>query len=107
MFRWQPKSRSGSNSVSRMKSSSHARASNFIPVSGIALGAAAISLVTFATAAAEPSQPLTPQEERASFRLADPALTIELAAAEPEVLSPVAIAFDPDGRLLVAEMFDY
>ena len=39
--------------------------------------------------------------------LADPALTIELVAAEPEVTSPVAIAWDEDGRLYVAEMIDY
>ena len=39
--------------------------------------------------------------------LADPALTIELVAAEPEVASPVAIAWDEDGRLYVAEMLDY
>ena len=39
--------------------------------------------------------------------LADPNLTIELVAAEPEVTSPVAIAWDEDGRLYVAEMIDY
>ena len=39
--------------------------------------------------------------------LADPDLTIELVAAEPEVTSPVAIAWDEDGRLFVAEMIDY
>ena len=43
----------------------------------------------------------------AAFVLADPALTIELVAAEPEVTSPVAIAWDEDGRLYVAEMIDY
>ena len=39
--------------------------------------------------------------------LADPELTIELVAAEPEVASPVAIAWDEEGRLFVAEMLDY
>ena len=39
--------------------------------------------------------------------LADPDLTIELVASEPEVTSPVAIAWDEDGRLYVAEMNDY
>src|SRR6185503_16236523 len=57
--------------------------------------------------AAEPSLPLAPQEERTSFRLADERLTIELVAAEPNVVSPVAISFDADGRLFVAEMLDY
>jgi len=43
----------------------------------------------------------------AAFVLADPALSIELVAAEPDVTSPVAIAWDEDGRLYVAEMRDY
>src|SRR5437867_612661 len=83
------------------------KSTNFIYTVGIVLRAALISLSTVAAVAAEPSQPLTPREEHASFRLADPPLIIELAAAEPEVLSPVAIAFDGDGRLFVAEMLDY
>jgi len=48
-----------------------------------------------------------PGEERSALVLADPALTIELVAAEPEVASPVAIAWDEEGRLYVAEMLDY
>jgi putative membrane-bound dehydrogenase-like protein len=51
--------------------------------------------------------PRPPREEQAAFVLADPALTIELVAAEPEVASPVAIAWDEEGRLFVAEMLDY
>ena len=39
--------------------------------------------------------------------LADPLMQIELVASEPEVTSPVAIAWDEDGRLYVAEMLDY
>ena len=50
---------------------------------------------------------LSPREEAATFRLADPRLTIELVAAEPQVASPVAIAWDADGALYVAEMIDY
>ena len=50
---------------------------------------------------------LTPAEELASFRLADQQLKVELVASEPDVISPVAIAFDADGRLFVAEMIDY
>lgn len=46
-------------------------------------------------------------EERASFRLADPALMIEPVASEPQVQSPVAIAWDADGAMYVAEMSDY
>jgi putative membrane-bound dehydrogenase-like protein len=51
--------------------------------------------------------PLTPDEELATFRLADPRLTIELVAADPQLDSPVAISWDEDGRLFVAEMIDY
>ena len=47
------------------------------------------------------------REEQAAFVLADPELTIELVASEPEVASPVAIAWDEEGRLFVAEMLDY
>jgi putative membrane-bound dehydrogenase-like protein len=53
------------------------------------------------------SPPRPPREEQASFVLADPQLTIELVASEPDVASPVAIAWDEDGRLFVAEMLDY
>ena len=50
--------------------------------------------------------PLSPQQSLEHLRLA-PGLTIELAAREPEVIDPVAIAFDEDGRMWVVEMTDY
>src|SRR5580765_4688198 len=67
----------------------------------------ALLVVVSAYGVEGPSQPLTPAQEKASFRFADERLTIELVAAEPDVVSPVAIAFDADGRLYVAEMLDY
>lgn len=49
---------------------------------------------------------LTPEEEAKSFIL--PAgLHAEVVAAEPQVEHPVAIAFDPRGRMWVAEMRGY
>ncbi len=42
-----------------------------------------------------------------ALRLADPSLTVELVAAEPAVASPVAVAWDEQGRLYVVEMTDY
>ena len=36
-----------------------------------------------------------------------PGFRIELVAAEPEVVSPVALAFDERGRMFVAEMPEY
>src|SRR5262249_59409733 len=66
-----------------------------------------VVFVASANADDHPVAPLTPSEERATLRLAHPGLTIELVAAEPDVVSPVAIAWDEDGRLFVAEMTDY
>jgi putative membrane-bound dehydrogenase-like protein len=50
--------------------------------------------------------PLSPAESLKAFRPA-PELKIEIVAAEPEVVSPVSIAFDEEGRLWVVEMSDY
>src|SRR5438132_2079476 len=49
-----------------------------------------------------PNKPLSPEETLATFRL-EPGLRIELVAAEPTVVDPVAIAFDEHGRMFVAE----
>jgi putative membrane-bound dehydrogenase-like protein len=59
--------------------------------------------------AAEPAGqggPLAPAQALRQFRIA-PGLRIELVAAEPEIESPVAMAFDEDGKLWVVEMRDY
>jgi putative membrane-bound dehydrogenase-like protein len=52
------------------------------------------------------SAPPSPQQARATLRTR-PGLAIDLVAAEPLVGSPVAIDFGPNGRLWVAEMYDY
>jgi putative membrane-bound dehydrogenase-like protein len=59
------------------------------------------------TADAPRETPLAPQEELDTFQLADPRLTIELVASEPQLDSPVAVSWDADGRMYVAEMIDY
>src|SRR5205809_5254850 len=64
------------------------------------LGATAIAAESYAS-------PLSTQQERSAFHFADENLTAELVAAEPDVVAPVAIAWDADGRLFVAEMTDY
>ncbi|MBI4584827.1 MAG: c-type cytochrome [Planctomycetes bacterium] len=51
-------------------------------------------------------RPLSPEEAVKSFRTA-PGFEVELVAAEPDVVDPVAMAFDADGRIYVAEMLDY
>lgn len=64
-------------------------------------------MLLMALATAGFASPLSPEQERSSFRLADPRLTIDLVAAEPDVRAPVALAWDADGRMFVAEMTDY
>src|SRR6184192_3162997 len=48
----------------------------------------------------EPDQAVSTFQIKKGFRL-------ELVAAEPLVVDPVAMAFDEDGRLFVVEMRDY
>jgi putative membrane-bound dehydrogenase-like protein len=52
------------------------------------------------------SLPLSPQQSWSLLK-AKPGFAVDLVAAEPLVASPVAIDFGPDGRLWVAEMYDY
>lgn len=56
---------------------------------------------------AEDKSPLKPQDELASFELADESLHIELVVSEPNIVSPVAIAWDAGGAMYVAEMHGY
>ena len=59
-------------------------------------------LINAAAIAAESSEsPLSPAEELTTFHFADSNLTAELVAAEPDVVAPVALAWDADGRLFV------
>src|SRR5690242_13214454 len=56
--------------------------------------------------AAQPVPLLSPEEEASTFNL-PPGFRAEVVAAEPMVEHPVAMAFDPDGQLFVAEMRGY
>src|SRR6516225_3260355 len=53
-----------------------------------------------------PVGPLSPREELATFRVPK-GFRVELVAAEPQVVDPVAMAFDEDGRIFVTEMRGY
>ncbi|NOY43122.1 MAG: c-type cytochrome [Planctomycetes bacterium] len=64
------------------------------------------AIATAAEETIERAKPLEPVEALKSFVLA-PGLRIELVACEPEVVDPVSIRFDEDGRLWVVEMRDY
>ncbi len=50
--------------------------------------------------------PTSPEKAVATFSVR-PGFHVELMAAEPLIMSPVAMAFDEDGRLYVVEMIDY
>ena len=50
--------------------------------------------------------PKEPKDAIATFKLA-PGFKIELAASEPSIRSPVAVDFDEDGRMYVAEFPEY
>lgn len=49
---------------------------------------------------------LSPEKSLQSFRLSED-FHVELFAAEPNVVDPVDMAFDENGRIYVAEMIDY
>ncbi len=63
--------------------------------------------VVASEAPAKVASPVSPDESLQYFVLADDELEIQIVAAEPEVVDPVAIRFDEDGRLWVVEMRDY
>src|SRR5882724_2105076 len=49
---------------------------------------------------------MTPQESLQAMHLSED-FHVELFASEPDVMSPVEMAFDEDGKVYVAEMMDY
>lgn len=72
----------------------------------VTAGWAALLLSLSQAGAAEPFRPLTPPQALAAFQL-EPGLKIELVAAEPMVVDPVAFAFDEKMRLYVVENRGY
>ncbi len=54
-----------------------------------------------------PRVPPTPPEKAAATCKVRPGFHVELMAAEPLIVDPVAMAFDENGRLYVVEMRDY
>jgi putative membrane-bound dehydrogenase-like protein len=53
-----------------------------------------------------PAPILTPEQELKTFKL-PPGFQIELVAAEPMVEEPIALTFDPEGRIYVVELRAY
>jgi putative membrane-bound dehydrogenase-like protein len=75
-------------------------------IGALVLIVAACALAADPTPGTQPAGPLTPREELATFK-APKGFRVELVASEPDVIDPVAMAFDEDGRLYVAEMRGY
>ena len=75
---------------------------------GIALQALCLTLVllTLLSCGGGTSPPYSAEEALQTFRLPQ-GYRIELVASEPTICDPVAMAFDPQGRLFVLEMGDY
>jgi putative heme-binding domain-containing protein len=74
----------------------------------------AISLLTVAQAddfiprrqTKPPGPPLSPQEAMAKMTV-PPGFNVELVASEPDIVNPVAMAFDERGRVWITESFEY
>jgi putative membrane-bound dehydrogenase-like protein len=62
--------------------------------------------MTLSSACRGSGPPYSPEKSLKSFQLPE-GFRIELVAAEPEVIDPIAMAFDERGRLFVVEMGDY
>src|SRR5207237_6404669 len=52
------------------------------------------------------TDPLSPEQERASFRL-PPGFEVQLVAAEPDIGKPMNMAFDARGRLWITQSREY
>ena len=67
---------------------------------------AGLALVSWRSDGEVRDHALPPDDALKTFRL-EPGLTIELAAAEPLTIAPVALSFDEAGRMFVAENRGY
>lgn len=77
-----------------------------VVVAGLESGAAPAASKNAGETPAPHSQPLSPEESAKKWHVRE-GYRIELVAAEPVVLDPVAFDWDDQGRLWVIEMADY
>jgi putative heme-binding domain-containing protein len=67
---------------------------------------ATLALPVEASPPVAPTEALTPEEERAKFKL-PPGFDIQLVASEPQIQKPMNLAFDTRGRLWVTHSVEY
>lgn len=67
---------------------------------------ASFGLRADASPSVAPTEALSPEEERANFKL-PPGFAIQLVASEPEIQKPMNMAFDTRGRLWVTHSVEY
>jgi putative heme-binding domain-containing protein len=67
---------------------------------------ATLGLPVEASPPVAPTEALTPEEERAKFKL-PPGFDIQLVASEPQIQKPMNLAFDTRGRLWVTHSVEY
>src|SRR5258706_8019583 len=82
----------------------------FVAAAGLLAGAPGGELAkqqpNYHTKEIPPAPVLTAEEEQKTFKL-PPGFRIELVAQEPMVEEPIALTFDPDGRIYVVELRAY
>ncbi len=83
---------------------SHCGSSKALFLIGVVLVSASADVRAAAPPVGAPA--MSPQESLQQI-VVDPGLRVELVACEPNVIDPVAMRFDEDGRLWVVEMREY
>src|SRR5438874_10125022 len=78
---------------------------NFVALAALAIAPVA-SRAQSPIAVKKLTSPLTPEQSLVALKV-EPGMRVEIAAAEPLVADPIAIAFDERGRMFVAEGRDY
>src|SRR5262245_53052481 len=72
----------------------------------LAAGARAQTLVIPHRQDRVPNRPLSPEESIEAMTV-PPGFAVELVAAEPDIVNPIAMAFDDRGRIWVTESLEY
>lgn len=77
-----------------------------LPILGIALNPLSVFAQDIYDSQAETIPKLTPEDAVASAKLPE-GFRMQVAASEPDVQQPIALAWDPRGRLWIAENYTY